>query len=156
MKATFLSSSLSANNPSLSLFWAATCAVSRQHSTITNDIRVMAFLRAGTKQPYAERRLTPSLTCGRADCRQAWKYLSKLPPSPSRDKTIAHTRCTASAIEVVKELSMFRTSMLASLLIAFSSIAVIAEDARQLTCSGTMIEPSAMSTSPETVVLTLG
>ena len=29
-------------------------------------------------------------------------------------------------------------------------------NARQLTCSGTMIEPSAMSPSPETVVLTLG
>src|SRR5262245_21720758 len=32
----------------------------------------------------------------------------------------------------------------------------IAEDARQLTCSGMMIEPSAMSQSPETVILTLG
>jgi hypothetical protein len=37
-----------------------------------------------------------------------------------------------------------------------TSIAVFAEDARQLTCSGTMIEPSAMSRSPETVILTLG
>ena len=51
---------------------------------------------------------------------------------------------------------MFRTSILASLLMAFSSIAAFAEDARQLTCTGTMIEPSAMSPSPETVVLTLG
>jgi hypothetical protein len=51
---------------------------------------------------------------------------------------------------------MFRTSTLALLLIAFSSIAVFAEDARQLSCSGTMIEPSAMSPSPEIVVLTLG
>jgi hypothetical protein len=51
---------------------------------------------------------------------------------------------------------MFRTSILASLLMAFSSIAVFAEDALQLTCSGTMIEPSALSPSPETVVLTLG
>jgi hypothetical protein len=51
---------------------------------------------------------------------------------------------------------MFRTSILASLIIAFSSIAVIAEDAQQLTCSGTMIEPSAMSQSPETVMFTLG
>src|ERR1700730_2289661 len=33
---------------------------------------------------------------------------------------------------------------------------VFAEDARQLTCNGTMIEPSAMSQSPETVILTLG
>ena len=31
-----------------------------------------------------------------------------------------------------------------------------AQDARQFTCTGTMIEPSAMSQSPETVVLTLG
>jgi hypothetical protein len=51
---------------------------------------------------------------------------------------------------------MFRTSIVASLIIAFSSIAAFAEESRQLTCSGTMIEPSAMSPSPETVVLTLG
>jgi hypothetical protein len=51
---------------------------------------------------------------------------------------------------------MSRTSIVASLIIAFSSIAAFAEEARQLTCSGTMIEPSAMSPSPETVVLTLG
>jgi hypothetical protein len=51
--------------------------------------------------------------------------------------------------------SMFRISILA-LIFGFTSIAVFAEDARQLTCSGTMIEPSAMSRSPETVILTLG
>src|SRR6476619_3060495 len=51
---------------------------------------------------------------------------------------------------------MSRTSIVASLIIAFSSIAAFAEEARQLTCSGTMIEPSAMSPSPETVILTLG
>jgi hypothetical protein len=51
---------------------------------------------------------------------------------------------------------MFRTSIMASLIIAFFSIAAFAEDARQFTCSGTMVEPSAMSPSPETVVLTLG
>ena len=51
---------------------------------------------------------------------------------------------------------MFRTSILASLIIAFTSIAAFAEEARQLTCTGTMIEPSAMSQSPETVTLTLG
>ena len=51
---------------------------------------------------------------------------------------------------------MFQTSIMASLIIAFFSIPAFAEDARQLTCSGTMIEPSAMSPSPETVVLTLG
>jgi hypothetical protein len=53
-------------------------------------------------------------------------------------------------------LSMFRTTILASLLMAFSSIAAFAEEARQFTCTGTMIEPSAMSPSPETVVMTLG
>jgi len=37
-----------------------------------------------------------------------------------------------------------------------TSSTVFAEDARQLTCSGMMIEPSAMSQSPETVILTLG
>ena len=50
---------------------------------------------------------------------------------------------------------MFRTSLLA-LIFGFTSVGVFAEDARQLTCSGTTIEPSAMSPSPETVVLTLG
>ena len=50
---------------------------------------------------------------------------------------------------------MFRIGILA-LIFGFTSIAVFAEDARQLTCSGTMIESSAMSRSPETVILTLG
>jgi hypothetical protein len=50
---------------------------------------------------------------------------------------------------------MFRIGILA-LIFGFTSIAVFAEDARQLTCSGTMIEPSAMSRSPETVILILG
>jgi hypothetical protein len=50
---------------------------------------------------------------------------------------------------------MFRTIILA-LIFGFTSAAVLAEDALQLTCSGTMIEPSAMSPSPVTVVLTLG
>jgi hypothetical protein len=50
---------------------------------------------------------------------------------------------------------MFRTIILA-LIFGFTNAAVLAEDALQLTCSGTMIEPSAMSPSPETVVLTLG
>ena len=50
---------------------------------------------------------------------------------------------------------MFRTSMLA-LIFGFTSIVVFAEDARQVTCSGMMIEPNAMSQSPETVMLTLG
>jgi hypothetical protein len=51
---------------------------------------------------------------------------------------------------------MFRTSIVASLIIAFFSTAAFAEDARQFACSGTMIEPSAMSPSPETVILALG
>ena len=51
---------------------------------------------------------------------------------------------------------MFRISSLASLIFGFTSIAVFAEDARQLTCTGMMIEPSAMSQSPETVILTPG
>ena len=48
-----------------------------------------------------------------------------------------------------------RTSILA-LIFGFTSITVFAEDTRQLTCSGMMVEPSAMSQSPETVILTLG
>ena len=51
---------------------------------------------------------------------------------------------------------MFRTSIAVSLIAAFSSIAAFAQDAQQLTCTGTMIEPTAMSQSPETVVMTLG
>ena len=50
---------------------------------------------------------------------------------------------------------MFRTSILV-LIFGFTSITVFAEDTRQLTCSGMMVEPSAMSQSPETVILTLG
>jgi len=50
---------------------------------------------------------------------------------------------------------MFRTSILA-LIFGFTSITAFAEDALQLTCNGTMIEPNAMSQSPETVTLTLG
>jgi hypothetical protein len=51
---------------------------------------------------------------------------------------------------------MFWARILAALLLCFISIAVFAEDARQLTCSGTMIEPPTLSQSPETVMLTLG
>src|SRR6184192_2690275 len=51
--------------------------------------------------------------------------------------------------------SMVRTSMLASLIFGFTSFAASAEEAKQLTCTGMMIEPIAMSQSPETVVLTL-
>ena len=51
---------------------------------------------------------------------------------------------------------MFRTTVVASLIIVFSSIPAFTEEARQLTCSGTMIEPSGMSPSPETAVVTFG
>jgi hypothetical protein len=51
---------------------------------------------------------------------------------------------------------MWRTKVLASLIFVFTSIAASAEEAQQLTCTGTMIEPTAMSQSPETVVLTIG
>src|SRR5919198_6454656 len=51
--------------------------------------------------------------------------------------------------------SMLRTSMLASLIFGFTSIAS-AEEVQQLTCTGMMIEPTAMSQSPETVVLAIG
>jgi hypothetical protein len=51
---------------------------------------------------------------------------------------------------------MWRTKVLALLIFVFTSIAASAEEAQQLTCTGTMIEPTAMSQSPQTVVLTLG
>src|SRR5262245_22331866 len=53
-------------------------------------------------------------------------------------------------------LSMFRTIILVPLIVGLTSIAAFAQDTRQFTCTGTMIEPSAMSQSPETVVMTLG
>jgi len=48
---------------------------------------------------------------------------------------------------------MFRTIMLMPMILGFTTIAVCAEDARQMTCAGTMIEPSAISQSPKTVSL---
>ena len=50
---------------------------------------------------------------------------------------------------------MVRTSMLALLIFGFTSFAASGEEAKQLACTGMMIEPTAMSQSPETVVLTL-
>jgi hypothetical protein len=50
---------------------------------------------------------------------------------------------------------MFRISTMAVLIVAFFSIATLAQDARQFTCSGTMIEPTALSSSPATLVMTL-
>jgi hypothetical protein len=58
--------------------------------------------------------------------------------------------------EMIGRASMLRTGMLASLIFGFISVAVSAEEAQQLMCTGMMIEPSAMSQSPETVTLTLG
>ena len=40
---------------------------------------------------------------------------------------------------------MLRISVLAPMIFSFTTVAVCAEDARQLTCEGTMIEPAAMS-----------
>jgi hypothetical protein len=51
---------------------------------------------------------------------------------------------------------MYRTTMLMPMIFGFTTIAVCAEDARQMTCTGTMIEPSAISQSPKTVSLNLG
>jgi hypothetical protein len=51
---------------------------------------------------------------------------------------------------------MFRARILAPLILCFTSVAVFAEDARQFTCSEMMIEPSGLTQSPETVILTLG
>ena len=52
---------------------------------------------------------------------------------------------------------MLRASMFAPMVVGFTtSVAVCAEDARQLTCEGTMIEPAATSQTTKTVKLTLG
>jgi hypothetical protein len=51
---------------------------------------------------------------------------------------------------------MIRTSVWVPMILGFTAVAVCAEDAQQLTCNGTMIEPLALSQSPKTVKLTLG
>jgi len=51
---------------------------------------------------------------------------------------------------------MLRAGVLGALIFGFINIAAFAQDARQFACTGTMIEPSGMSTSPQTVVMTLG
>ena len=51
---------------------------------------------------------------------------------------------------------MLRISVLAPMIFGFTTVAVCAEDARQLTCDGSMIEPAAISQSPKTVKLSLG
>ena len=42
---------------------------------------------------------------------------------------------------------MLRISVLAPIIFGFTTVAVCAEDARQLTCDGSMIEPAAISES---------
>lgn len=51
---------------------------------------------------------------------------------------------------------MFRTIILVQIALGFTIIPVCAEDARQMTCTGTMIEPSAISQSSRSVNLNLG
>ena len=52
---------------------------------------------------------------------------------------------------------MLRAGILLPAIFAFlATIEVSAEDTKRLTCEGTMIEPAAMSQSPETVKLALG
>jgi hypothetical protein len=46
-----------------------------------------------------------------------------------------------------------RAFMLVPMVLDFTTIAVCAEDARQMTCTGTMIEPNGNSQSPKTVNL---
>jgi hypothetical protein len=62
---------------------------------------------------------------------------------------------TPESMKILRILTE-RTKILASLIFVFTSIAASAEEAQQLTCTGMMIEPTAMAQSPETVVLTLG
>ena len=71
-------------------------------------------------------------------------------PGPSNAMPMAH-------LQITKGASMLRASMFAPMVVGFTtSVAVCAEDARQLTCEGTMIEPAATSQTTETVKLTLG
>jgi hypothetical protein len=52
---------------------------------------------------------------------------------------------------------MLRAGMLSSFIFSFmATIALGAEDTQRLRCEGTMIEPAAVSQSPETVKLALG
>jgi hypothetical protein len=46
-------------------------------------------------------------------------------------------------------------TMLVPMVLGFTAIAVSAEDAQQMTCTGTMIEPNGISQSPKTVNLNL-
>jgi hypothetical protein len=50
---------------------------------------------------------------------------------------------------------MLRASVLASIILRLTIAAVSAEEARQKTCTGSMIEPTAFSQSSQTVKLSL-
>jgi hypothetical protein len=51
---------------------------------------------------------------------------------------------------------MLRAGMLSAILAFAATIEISADDTKRLTCEGNMIEPTAMSQSPETVKLALG
>ena len=51
---------------------------------------------------------------------------------------------------------MFRANVLASLILGLTIAAARAEESQQMTCTGSMIEPTALSQSPHTVKLSLG
>ena len=51
---------------------------------------------------------------------------------------------------------MFRTIMVVPVVLSFTTVVVSAEDARHMTCTGTMIEPSGTPQSSKTVNLNLG
>jgi hypothetical protein len=55
----------------------------------------------------------------------------------------------------IRGASTFRTFILLPMVLGYTSIAVCAQDARQMTCTGTMIEPNGNSLSPKTVNLNL-
>ena len=95
-------------------------------------------------------------------CHSAWQPNRGRRSTYRRGKTVQTTETTSAKTglhdvrEMIGSASMLRTGMLASLIFGFISVAVSAEEAQQLMCTGMMIEPSAMSQSPETVTLTLG
>ena len=51
---------------------------------------------------------------------------------------------------------MIRTGVTAAAMLACTTFAGLAQDARQQTCTGVMIEPTATSQTPKTVKLSLG
>ena len=51
---------------------------------------------------------------------------------------------------------MIRTILSAATILGVTTVIAAAEDAQQLTCTGMMIEPTALTQSPKTVKLALG